>query len=65
MIYSIGSIGEDVFHWLPMIFKNIPGHVNQNKIISLAAIIEKINPLAYKLYFHWPHDFVTVGTSHL
>ena len=31
MIYSIGSIGDDVFHWLPMIFKNFPSKPNEKQ----------------------------------
>jgi hypothetical protein len=65
MIYSIGSIGDDVFHWLPMIFKNFPSKDNEKKLFHWQPILKKINPLAYKFYFHWPHNFVSVGTSHL
>ena len=65
MIYSIGSVGDDVFHWLPMIFKNFSSKDNEKKIFHWQPMLKKNYPLAYKFYFHWPDNFVSVGTSQL
>ena len=63
MIYSIGSIGDHVFHWQNCVFKNIPWTANKIVIIPLANHIAKIIPLAYPLYFRGHFNFFIVGTS--